>query len=107
LLIRFAGNEKGVRYQVEQTVATVKSAEVISDDHKLWQDVAATGIECSASIWQMGALDGRVRMMGLPKRKLDQGLTELMRRVKQQLDPRNIFPDILSTGEKHENTSHA
>ncbi|HJU91898.1 MAG TPA: FAD-binding protein [Pyrinomonadaceae bacterium] len=107
LLIRFAGNEKGVRYQVEEAVATLENAEVISDDHKLWQDVAAAGIRCSESIWQMGALDGRVSMLGLPKPKLDQGVTQLMRRVKHQLDPGNIFPDILSTGERYENTSHA
>jgi glycolate oxidase subunit GlcD len=106
LLIRFAGNEKGVRYQVEQSVATLKNAEVVSDDHKLWHDVAATGIQGDASIWQMGALDGRVRMTGLPKPKIDQRLAELMRRVKQQLDPRNIFPDIFSRYENHEDTSH-
>ena len=94
LLIRYAGNEKGVAYQVEETVGLISNSEVISDDHKLWQDVAATGIQLSESIWQMGALDGRVRMMGLPKPKIDQGVTELMRRVKNQLDPRNIFPDI-------------
>lgn len=107
LLIRFAGNGKGVAYQVEQTVGLLPNVEVISDDQKLWHDVAAIGIQRSESIWQMGALDGRVRMMGLPKPKLDQGVTELMRRVKQQLDPRNIFPDILCTGEPNENTSHA
>lgn len=107
LLIRFAGNEKGVSYQIEETVGMLANTEIISDDRKLWQNVAATGIQCSESIWQMGALDGRVRMMGLPKPKLDRGLTELMRRVKQQLDPRNIFPDNLSNGERHENTSHA
>ncbi|HEU5459953.1 MAG TPA: FAD-binding protein [Pyrinomonadaceae bacterium] len=104
LLIRFAGNEKGVGYQVGETVAALENAEVISDDQKLWQDVAAAGTQCSESIWQMGALDGRLRIMGLPKPKLDQGLTELMRRVKHQLDPRNIFPDILSKGEAHEDT---
>ena len=95
LLIRFAGNEKGVAYQVEETLGMLENAEVIADDFKLWQDVAATGMGCSESIWQMGALDGRVTMMGLPGPRLDRGVTELMRRVKQQLDPRNIFPDIL------------
>ncbi|HKY43856.1 MAG TPA: FAD-binding protein [Pyrinomonadaceae bacterium] len=104
LLIRFAGNEKGVSYQVEEAVGMLANAEIISDDHKLWQDVAAAGIQCSESSWQMGALDGRIRMMGLPKPKLDQGLTELMRRVKQQLDPSNIFPDILAGMKNHEDT---
>jgi FAD/FMN-containing dehydrogenase len=107
LLIRFAGNHKAVDYQVGETVAALENPEVISDDHKLWEDVSATGIQCNESIWQMGALDGRVSMLRQSPPALDKNAIELMRRVKQQLDPRNIFPDILSTGEPNENTSHA
>ena len=104
LLIRFAGNEKGVRYQIEESLATLESAEVISDDQKLWQDIAAAGLwddRFTEPIWQISALSGRATTQ---KPKLDEGTTNLMRRVKQQLDPRNIFPDIL---ESHEDTSHA
>jgi glycolate oxidase subunit GlcD len=123
LLVRFAGTEKGVSYQIEETLKTLASAEMVSDDQKLWQDVAAAGLwedypvrsrvsvlpsellkfceriaanDCNTlteSIWQIGALDGSVSMPGQSKPKLDQGAIELMRRVKHQLDPRNIFPD--------------
>ncbi len=137
LLMRFAGNEKGVSYQIEETTAKLANTEVISDDGKLWQDVAAAGLwddyrrsSCASvlpseltqfcdilaaangeafaeSIWQIGALDGRVRMLEKWKPKLDAGSAELMRRVKHQLDPGNILPDIFSTDENHEDTSHA
>ena len=77
LLIRFAGNDKGVTYQIEQALARLKNAEVISDDRKLWKDVAA-GPSMSALIPQ-------------PVKK---PLIELNNRVKRQLDPMNIFPQI-------------
>ena len=82
LLIRFAGNEKGVSYQVEQTLAKLQNAEYLSDDRKLWRDLATVAFD--ESIWRMGALDGQVRVAEP---------TELMRRVKQQLDPLGVFPD--------------
>ena len=124
LLVRFAGNEKGVAYQLGETLAKLRNAEIISDDQKLWQDIAAAGLwddycfsSCASvlpselmqfcdilaaangnlfteSIWQIGALDGRVRMLEQWKPKLNSGAAELMRRVKHQLDPSNIFPDI-------------
>ena len=120
LLVRFAGNEKGVRYQIDEALAKIESAEVISDDSKLWQDVAAAGLwddyrfslagrvlpgelvsfcnnlapVFAESIWQIGALDGRVVMMDQSTSKLNAEPTELMRRVKHQLDPRNVFPSI-------------
>jgi glycolate oxidase subunit GlcD len=83
LLIRFAGNEKGVSYQVEQTLAKLQNAEYLSDDRKLWRDLA--GIAVDESSWRMGALDGPVRVAEPP---------ELMRRVKQQLDPLGVFHDL-------------
>ena len=127
LLIRFAGNEKGVSYQVEETVAKLERAEVVAEDSTLWEDVAAAGlwddfrgssrvnvlpgellkfcedVESNGSFWQIGALDGRVRMQ---QRTKDWQPTELMRRVKQQLDPRNIFPEFPITEESHEDISH-
>ncbi|HVI72757.1 MAG TPA: FAD-linked oxidase C-terminal domain-containing protein, partial [Pyrinomonadaceae bacterium] len=83
LLIRFAGNEKGVSYQVEQTLTKLQNAEYISDDRKLWRDLPTIAIDESS--WRRGALDGRV-IVGEP--------TELMRRVKQQLDPVGVFHDL-------------
>ena len=124
LLIRFAGNEKGVKYQIDETAGMLEDAEVITDDCKLWQDVAAAALwddyrssSCASvlpsellqfcdilaaanqnafaeSIWQIGALDGRVRMLEQWKPKLNAGSAELMERVKHQLDPGNILPDI-------------
>ena len=67
---------------------------------------AANGNLFAESIWQIGALDGRVRMLEQWKPKLNAGSKELMRRVKHQLDPVNIFPDIPITDESHEDTSH-
>ena len=75
LLIRFAGNHKGVSYQIEQALSKLKGAEVIDDDAKLWRDVAA-GPSKSA-------------LLPEPPKK---PLIELNDRVKQQLDPQNIFP---------------
>lgn len=130
LLIRFAGNDKGVSYQIEKTIAELESAEVIADDSKLWDDVAAAaywnefrgssrvsvlpsellkrsdGVASSESIWQIGALDGRIRMQRQSDPNPDSKSTELMRRIKQQLDPRNIFPDFPTTKESHEDISH-
>ena len=130
LLIRFAGNEKGVNYQIEETVANLRDAEVIADDSKLWNDVAAAvfwddfsgssrvsvlpselfkfcdGVASNESVWQIGALDGRIRMQQQSKAKLDSKSAELMQRIKQQLDPRNIFPEFPVTDESHEDISH-
>ena len=80
LLIRFAGNEKGVSYQVKQALAQLHDAECLSEDAKLWRDVAT--VEFDESIWRIGALDRPV-IVAEP--------TELMRRVKQQLDPVGVF----------------
>jgi glycolate oxidase subunit GlcD len=86
LLVRFAGNEKGVTYQIEQALAQLSRAEVVSSDAQLWQTLAAAYFwsECvfswrarvlpselltfseriakAGSIWQIGALDGRCRL---------------------------------------------
>jgi glycolate oxidase subunit GlcD len=127
LLVRFAGNEKGVAYQVEQALARLKHAEVISEDTRLWQAVAGASFwsDCAfswrtsvlpsellplservadaESLWQIGALDGRVNLFDNTERSaFDKpnsiALTSLMQRVKQQLDPLNILPQMNAEG---------
>ena len=114
LLIRFAGNEKGVVFQLEQALvhlknSGVKSSEVLTDDTELWQKLAAVPIEQAPSfatrvlptqvaekiraldggLWQAGIADGRIRVMSSqpPATSLD----PLSQRVKQQLDPLNLM----------------
>jgi len=115
LLIRFAGNEKGVAYQLEQALmhlkrAAIKSSEVLTDDSQLWQKLAAIPVEHTpsfatrvlptklaeslsslrGSLWQAGVADGRIRTAGqgsAPQLVLD----PLSQRIKQQLDPFNLF----------------
>jgi FAD/FMN-containing dehydrogenase len=90
LLVRFAGNEKGVAYQLEQALAQMKGAEVVLEDGELWRAVAAAPLSreyavalrasvlpsellkfidrvaevydeaFAEKIWQAGALDGRM-----------------------------------------------
>jgi glycolate oxidase subunit GlcD len=74
LLVRFAGNEKGVAFQIEQAQKLLKNAEVVMDDAGLWKTIAATR-----------ALEGRVRKEPSGNAKV------LMERIKRQLDPKNIF----------------
>lgn len=92
LLIRFAGNEKGVAYQIEKSLALLRNAEVVSDDTRLWREVAAAAFrfEDYNGMSQIGALDGRVSILDNVSSK-GLVLTPLMQRVKEQLDPRNIF----------------
>ena len=69
LHVRFAGNEKGVAYQVEQARKLLKDAEVVMDDGDLWKGIVA---------------ERRIQKLGGPARLL-------MERIKAQLDPKNIF----------------
>jgi FAD/FMN-containing dehydrogenase len=113
LLIRFAGNEKGIAYQLEQALVQlknsgVKSSEVLADDSQVWTKLAAVPIEQAPSFatrvlptqvaekisalrgpWHAGLADGRIRVMGqqLPSTSLD----PLSQRIKQQLDPFNLL----------------
>ena len=115
LLVRFAGNEKGVAYQFEQALvhlknSTVKATEIFNDDAQLWQSVAAMPLQeptslatrvlparlaesissCDpATLWQAGIADGRLRLFGsaTSRRPLD----SLSQRIKQQLDPFNLL----------------
>jgi len=131
LLVRFAGNEKGVAYQLEQSLihlknSAVSSAEVLPEDSALWQSVAAVPLQSAAALplqearsfetrvlptkladsirsirsdalWQAGVADGRLRInhpVGhTPPDRLSQ-------RVKQQLDPFNLF-----RGQDHEHAA--
>lgn len=112
LLVRFAGNEIGVNYQIAQTRKLMSGGEVIDDDAELWRSVAAVplqqplgrrvsvlpsklaeaskDIDAAGAIWQIGAADGRIVM--LDNKVPGIGNTDfLAQRVKQQLDPSNLF----------------
>ena len=115
LLVRFAGNEKSVAYQLEQSLAqlrngAIETVEVVNEDRRLWQAIAALPLQERPSfatrvlpaklgdslaafakepLWQAGAGDGRIRVFNrLPE---FYGLNFLAQRVKQQLDPMNLF----------------
>ena len=115
LLIRFAGNEKGVAYQLEQALmqlkqSAVKSSEVLEDDAQLWQRLAAVPVQEQPSfatrvlpakleesirgirgpLWQAGVADGRVRAADWSSRQRP-AFDSLSQRVKQQLDPFNLL----------------
>jgi len=117
LLVRFAGNSVGVTYQIKQTLALMDGGAVIDDDAQFWQSIAAVPVQqpfgwrasvlpsklpafCkeidlgNATIWQIGAADGRVIMLDntIPDPVTRQTDAEtLMQRIKQQLDPSNLF----------------
>ncbi|HEU4835265.1 MAG TPA: FAD-linked oxidase C-terminal domain-containing protein [Pyrinomonadaceae bacterium] len=70
LLVRFAGNEKAVAYQIEQARKLLKAAEVVIDDADLWKKITP---------------QSRNREEPSGTAKL------LMQRIKRQLDPQNIL----------------
>ena len=70
LLVRFAGNEKGVAYQIEQASKLLKNAEVVMDDVDLWKRIEAKNTIREAP-------SGTAKL--------------LMQRIKRQLDPKNIL----------------
>jgi D-lactate dehydrogenase (cytochrome) len=115
LLVRFAGNDRTVAYQIEQTLVQlessgVKSSEVLENDSQLWQSLAAlpiknrpssatgllpstlasaTGSFPAEALWHAGIADGRLRTFNSSTtRKL---LDPLSQRIKQQLDPFNLM----------------
>jgi D-lactate dehydrogenase (cytochrome) len=114
LLVRFAGNEKGVAYQVEQALVHLKNStsttDVLNDDAQLWQSVAAlpvqeptssatrmlpTGLADSIAslkpeaLWQAGVGDGRLRQFNVAASP--RSLDALSQRIKHQLDPFNLL----------------
>jgi FAD/FMN-containing dehydrogenase len=74
LYVRFAGNEKGVAFQIEQALKLLKNAEVVMDDVDLWKRLAAER-----------ASQSRIREVPSGTAKV------LMQRIKRQLDPMNIL----------------
>jgi len=74
LHVRFAGNEKGVAFQIEQALKLLKNAEIVMDDAELWKKIAAAR-----------ALEDRVRETP------DGNVKLLVERIKRQLDPNNIL----------------
>ena len=73
LLVRFAGNEKGVAYQIEQALKLLKNAEVVMDDANLWKKIVPED----------------------KNREVPSGTAKLlMERIKKQLDPVGTLPNI-------------
>ena len=77
LLVRFAGNEKGVAFQIEQASKLLKNAEVVMDDRELWKRIAAERIT-----------ESRTHEMPSGTARL------LMERIKKQLDPFGVLPNL-------------
>jgi len=66
LLVRFAGNEKGVRYQTAQALAELSKnqTEIADDDVGLWASLAAMPLkELSDSTWRASILPDRVNKL--------------------------------------------
>ena len=76
LFVRFAGNEKGVAYQIEQARALLKNADVVMNDTDLWKKIAAT--------WEK------------PITQPGEAEKSLMQRIKNQLDPLGTLPNIFN-----------
>ena len=116
LLVRFAGNQAAVKYQIERTLALSDDAEVIIEDAHVWKQIAAAPLQYSSgwcvsvlpselaafakdlalpdAMWQIGAADGRIRSLDntIKQPMTDRGNAGfLMQRVKQQLDPSHKF----------------
>ena len=74
LLVRFAGNEKGVLFQIEQARKLLKDAEIVMHDSDLWSNIAAER-----------AREDRIKIEPTGNAKV------LAERIKRQLDPKNIL----------------
>ena len=74
LLVRFAGNEKGVLFQIEQARKLLKDAEIVMHDADLWRKIAAERVS-----------ENRIRKEPTGTAKV------LQERIKRQLDPKNIL----------------
>jgi FAD/FMN-containing dehydrogenase len=70
LLVRFAGNEKGVAFQIEEARKLLKNAEVVMDDAELWRGIVREDRTTE---------------------ELSEPVKSLMQRIKMQLDPQHIF----------------
>jgi glycolate oxidase subunit GlcD len=74
LMVRFAGNQKGVAYQIEQARALLKNADVVMNDTDVWKTIAAN--------WDK------------PAQQPGAAAISLMQRIKKQLDPLGTLPNI-------------
>jgi len=74
LHVRFAGNEKGVAFQIEEALKLLKNAEVVMEDQDLWKHV----------------------VLERPSGAISAPAKSLMKRIKRQLDPQNILAADLS-----------
>jgi glycolate oxidase subunit GlcD len=74
LHVRFAGNEKGVAFQIEQALKLLQNAEIVRDDAELWRKIAAAR---AAEVIAREEPSGTAKL--------------LMQRIKRQLDPNNIL----------------
>jgi FAD/FMN-containing dehydrogenase len=74
LMVRFAGNQKGVAYQIEQARALLKNADVVMNDTDVWKTIAAN--------WDK------------PAQQPGAAAISLMQRIKNQLDPFGTLPNI-------------
>jgi glycolate oxidase subunit GlcD len=70
LLVRFAGNEKGVAFQIEESLKLLQKAEVVMDDADLWK---------------------RIVLERTTRERLSGPARLLMQRIKRQLDPQNVL----------------
>jgi glycolate oxidase subunit GlcD len=70
LFVRFAGNEKGVTYQIEQARKLLKDAEIVMDDAELWK---------------------KINLQAKTPEEPSETAKLLMQRIKKQLDPQNIL----------------
>ena len=100
LLVRFAGNEKAVTFQTEQSLALLKNADIIMDDAHVWRMIAAAAFWNASpeTIWQIGALNGRIQKREVIK--VDSPAMSLMQRIKKQLDPLGTLPNILAADKR-------
>lgn len=125
LLVRFAGNDKAVDYQLEQAFVHMKNCGIVSTqvllaDVQLWLSLAALTLQEPASfatrvlptkvaeaissfdreaLWQAGLGDGRIRTADQVARNT-KPINALGQRIKQQLDPFNLF-----RGHEHEHAA--
>jgi FAD/FMN-containing dehydrogenase len=70
LLVRFAGNVKGVAFQIEESLKLLQKAEVVMDDADLWK---------------------RIVLERTTRERLSGPARLLMQRIKRQLDPQNVL----------------
>ncbi len=119
MFVRFAGNEKGVAFQINESRSLLQGATVETSDRELWQKIAAAPFwsdfpkqsrvsmlpgdlaktfasyeEAAApAIWQIGVLDGRIQVgdLRVDTTTVSAPARALMDRIKQQLDPLNVF----------------